>query len=155
MLFLAKKNYSYKILDRCCSSFIKIFNLITMCGYKINNNILSQFSKINNHTKSEQNLVVYMRFNDNPLSLTRYNTKLLLELSLNKMKIYNFIASNATKLRLGNLKSVYSLIVISNFYENIYDILVKDIDNPDLKLTGEIIKRYQNRVEKTYILYKP
>jgi hypothetical protein len=142
---------------------LQIMNLINECGYKIDNikNIMNECSKIQNiadNNISLQNLTLQNGWYDNIpyLSLTRYNNKLLSQKSLNKISDYHndtgmefkhFIPANTTKLRLGNLKAVSSLIIINNFYGNVYDILINDINNPNLQLNEKSIEIYKNKIE--------
>ena len=140
----------------------QIFNLITGCGYKINNinNIMNECSKIQTLSDNDisiQNLEIKNEYNNHhSISLTRYNNKSLLQKSLNKisdyyhdtdMKFSEFVIANNTRLRLGNLKAVSSLILIDNAREDIYDILIKDINDPNLEFNQKSIKYYEVKVE--------
>jgi len=139
-----------------------ILSLIKNSGYKINNvnNIMNECSKIQNISDdnlSPDNLMINYHYYGNNLSLTRYNNKSLSEKSLIKisdyhndsgMKFNEFIKANLTKLRLNNLKSVSSLIIIDGeFRSNVYDSLIKDIDSPNVQLDGDNIIKYKTLVE--------
>jgi hypothetical protein len=52
-----------------------------------------------------------------------------------------------TKLRLSNLKAVSSMIIIDDYQENIYDILLTDVDNPNLQLNENSIRSYKRKIE--------
>ena len=80
------------------------------------------------------------------------------EKSLNKISDYHndagmyfkyFIPVNTTKLRLGNLKAVSSLLIIDYYEQNtdINDVLINDINNPNLQLNEKSIQNYKNKVE--------
>ena len=140
---------------------IRIINLIKDCGYKINNitNIISECSKIQNIADNNiglQNLVINDLYGNLTLSLSNYNNKVISERSLNKISDYHydatmnfdyFIPVNTTKLRLGNLKAVCSLVIFNNFNGNIHDVLINDINNPNLQLNEESIEKYKDRVQ--------
>lgn len=112
---------------------------------------------ISDDNVSPNNLMIYYYFQSNNLSLTRYNNKSLSEKSLIKisdyhndsgMKFNEFIKANLTKLRLNNIKSVSSLIIIDgDLYSNIYDLLIKDIETPNLELNENNITKYKTMVE--------
>ena len=136
-----------------------ILSLIKNSGYKINNinNIINECTKIQNISDdnvSPQNLVINYEFGYNKLSLTRYNNRSLSEKALIKISDYHndsdmsfneFIKANLTKLRLNNLKSVSSLIIINNeFDQNIYDLIVNDVKNPNLQLNETSIADYKS-----------
>ena len=57
---------------------------------------------------------------------------------------------NAQQLRLDKLNSVCSIIKISNNdnKSNLHDILIDDINNPNLMFDNKIIEHYKNRIEK-------
>ena len=140
----------------------QILDLIKGCGYKINNidNIINECSKIQNIVDNNiptQNIIILKGHADNYLSLTRYNNRLLSEKSLNKMSDYysselnnfdHFIPANTTKLRLGNLKAVSSLVIICGSHGNIYEMLINDINCPDLQLNEKSINRYKTKIHK-------
>jgi hypothetical protein len=141
----------------------KIFNLVKNSGYKINNidkimNECSKIQKLSNDNLSTDNLVIICGYQNLELSLTRYNNKSLTEKALVKisdyyndsdMNFYQFIKANLTKLRLNNLKSVSSLIVIDNdeIISNIYNLLVEDIDHPNIQLNDTSIIDYKNEID--------
>ena len=184
---LKNEDIKYKKVIGCMSESeeilkSRIFNLITECGYKVNNinNIMkecSKFQKLSDDNMSPDNLAIIRKYDNNILSLTQYHNKTLSEKSLNKISDYYnlngmnfnyFITANITKLRLGNLKAVSSLIVIDdpnkqnnlflnprnakfihdNFYNDIYDMLVKDVSNPDLQLNEQSIEEYKDKIER-------
>jgi len=139
---------------------LQIMNLIKGCGYKINNvaNIMNECSKIQNIADNNiglQNLVLERNYGNIYLSLSNYNNKIVSERSLNKisdyhsdtgMKFNQFTIANTTKLRLGNLKAVSSLIISSD-NENIYDMLINDVSNPNLQLNEKSIENYKDKIE--------
>lgn len=61
--------------------------------------------------------------------------------------------ANASRLRANNLDAVVSILEINND-TNIYDILINDAMNPDIKLTESIIEHYKSRVEHVRTPFK-
>ena len=171
------KNINYKRIIG--SSFeseeilkLKILNLVKGCGYKIDNvaNIMNECSKIQNIADNNiglQNLIIENQYGNIRLRLSNYNNnRVISERSLNKISDYHndatmnfehFIPANLTKLRLGNFKSVSSLIIFHDHSKNINDllindinindILINDINNPNLQLDEKSIEKYIDKIE--------
>jgi len=150
----------------------KILDLIQKNGYKTNNisNIMKECMKIQNISDvniPEQNIIIINKDDTAYLSTSKYDNKSLSQKSLNKISDYhndngmyfdNHISANITKLRLGNFKAVSSLIIIKditvfnddnddNDDNDIYNILIDDVNNPNLQFNKKSIKKYKLMVE--------
>ena len=142
-----------------------LMRFIKMCGYDINNviNIINECRKVY-PIKTESINCINLFPITNEMNVRLNNKDNLSQQSLNRISDYNDdnsmlslennLTSNLIKLRLGNLNSVQTMIYISEDdpydKQKINDILVNDIDSPNLAIG--LINKYPDYAHKNRLV---